>query len=149
MDKGIKREFIAEARRKVASAAPPRQVEIKLSVNHPYAKEFLELFELLADHQILQSGLEVRRTPIPGAEEKLLALLAKMGVDTARVLADVKAGDKKGKHEAAMRAGFDLLRTASDLIPIPKGDSQAIFGLLGGLLAQKKEGPHGEHDRSH
>ena len=126
-DPGLGREFVQEGKRLIPLLAPAPADVVRISVprSHPQAAELLELARLLANRQERESGLKIMRTPIPGAEERILALLSRMGVDTARIVADLKAGDAIREKKAGasddplLKVGLGLLHAAAGIIGSP------------------------------
>lgn len=128
MHVGAQREFAQEARRLIerpGPTGPANLVRISIPKDHPLAKELWELSCLLAERQKLVSGIEIQRRAIPGADEKLCALLSRMGVNVEQIKKDLAAGDALAKgHDPLLDAGLGLLRVASSIagakIDLPK-----------------------------
>lgn len=132
---GAQREFEQEGRRLVAKAAPSgaaNVVEISFPGDHPLAREFLELSTLLANRQKFASGVEVARRPILDADDKLLAVLAKIiGPEhVERIKKDLAAGDallRRGKDgkDPLLEVGIGLLHAASAIAGMPDAGKRA------------------------
>lgn len=120
---GAQREFAREAdrilREKVAPVGPANAVRVSFPRNHPLAKELLELASLLSNRQERPaSGLKVLRKSIPGADERILGVLARMGVDVERIKKDLAAGEVASRSRGSdpiLEVGLGLLRVASEI----------------------------------
>ena len=61
-----------------------RPVEVSIPTNHPLMPELQRAFDECHTKRVMRSGLEVVRAPVPGAVERVLSSLDRMGVKVPR-----------------------------------------------------------------
>ena len=118
-DPGITRELLQEAAH-LARNAPSSSVKLRIPKSHPQAPAFMELVRILADEVRLESGLTVKRTPIPGAEAALLDALRRLGAPVDEMLGRLGVG--ADRHAEMLRAGLGILSAFGAMVGGPTVD---------------------------